>query len=109
MQGQEEPIRLDPLFVGLTRPTMIWGVAFEGVLVGVLFSAIFFLATGNPFYILVCIPIHAVFYAMSLKDPRIFELMALQAKAKARCANRKYWKVNSYSPFVSRKNKQRNT
>lgn len=89
----------DPVFVGLTRPTTMFGVQFEAFIVNFMFSTMVFLGTGNPLHILVMLPIHGLFYVISLKDPRIFSLVMMKVKSLGYCRNRVFWKANSYSPW----------
>jgi len=96
---QDESVNVDPLFVGLTRPTMVLGVQFEAFVINGMLTAIVFLATGNPLWLLVGLPIHGIAYVISLNEPRQFSLLFLWLTSKSKCRNRGYWKVNSYSPF----------
>ena len=96
---QEESVTTDPLFVGLTRPTMVFGVQFEAFVINGMFTAVVFLATGNPLYLAIGLPVHGIAYAISLNEPRAFSLFFLWLMSKSKCQNRGYWKVNSYSPF----------
>lgn len=97
--SQEDTVLTDPLFVGLTRPTMVWGVQFEAFVLNFMLTTIVFLAIGNPLYMLIGFPVHGIAYAISLNEPRAFSLFFLWLIAKSKCRNRGYWKVNSYSPF----------
>ena len=97
--NQDDTVNTDPLFVGLTRPTMVWGVQFEAFVINGMLTAIIFLATGNPLYLLIAGPLHGICYVISLNEPRQFSLLFLWLMSKSKCRNRGYWKVNSYSPF----------
>lgn len=105
MADQDERIIADPLFVGLTRPTLVFGVTYEAVLLNAMFTAIFFIYTKNPLHLLVAAPIHAVCYAICLNDPRAFELIFLWGKTKGQCVNRYFWKAASYAPSMFQKRK----
>ena len=106
---QEEILLADPLFVGLTRPTMIAGVTYQAVIMNLTISASALVLTKNPLYLGIALPIHAVFYAICAHDPRAFELLTLWLRTNG--ANmlshtvRTYWKASTYSPlpFTSRK------
>jgi len=89
----------DTLFVGPTRPTMVWGVTLPAFILNGMLSAIVFLAMNNILYLSVCIPIHGVAYLICLNEPRAFELLYLWAITKGRNLNRRLWKSSSYSPL----------
>ena len=95
----QETITRDVLFVGATRPPMIAGVTMEVYIINVMSSAIIFLAIGNPLYILIGIPIHAISYLICLDEPRRFRLLFLKLKLMSNQRNRMKWQCHSYSPF----------
>lgn len=98
MADHEEELFADPLFVGLTRPTMVLGVTYQAGLVNLMITVIVFLYTKNPLHLAIAVPIHAVCYGICAHDPRAFELLFLWARTKGACTNRFYWKASTYSP-----------
>ncbi len=98
MSGQEEIVR-DIVFVGATRPAMLFGVTLEAFLLNGLLTSIIFLATGNPLYLFGGLPVHLLCYLICLNEPRRFKLLFLKGKCIAENKNRMFWKCNSYSPF----------
>ena len=103
MDQQEDDLTADPLFVGLTRPTMIGGVTYQAAILHMVVSTSALVLTKNPLHLAICLPIHAVFYAICARDPRAFELLQLWLQTKgwnliAR-GFRSYWKASSYSPL----------
>jgi type IV secretion system protein VirB3 len=97
--NMEVNITRDVLFVGATRPPMIYGVTLEAFLFNGMISAIVFLGVGNPLYLFVGVPIHVIFYLICLNEPRAFKLLSLKIKCMANNRNRSFWKSNSYSPL----------
>lgn len=89
----------DTLFVGCTRPTLVWGVTYEAFLFNAAITSIAFLGAGNVLYFLIALPIHAVCYLICAGEPRQFELIALWSKTKGRNLNRRLWQSSSYSPL----------
>lgn len=89
----------DTLFVGPTRPTMVWGVTLPAFILNGMLSAMVFLAMNNVLYLGVCIPLHAVAYLICLNEPRAFELLYLWSITKGRNLNRRLWQSSSYSPL----------
>lgn len=97
--NMEEAITKDILFVGATRPPMIFGVTLEAFLFNGMISAIVFLGMGNPLYLFVGVPVHIISYLICLNEPRAFKLLSLKIKCLAQNRNRAFWKSNSYSPL----------
>lgn len=91
-------ITQDPLFQGMTRPTMVFGVTYEALLVCVMVTAVVFLGSGNPLYLLVFAPLYGVVRLICASEPRFFELLKVWSITKGRCLNRGYWGSSSYSP-----------
>jgi type IV secretion system protein VirB3 len=92
---------LDSLFVGATRPAMRWGVTYSALLLNGVATAELFLLTRNLLWLLVCIPIHSIFWLVCKNEPRFFDLLLLWGKTRGPglLSNVKFWKANSYSPL----------
>jgi type IV secretion system protein VirB3 len=90
----------DPLFLGLTRPAMVWGVPQPFFVINGMVSMIAFLTSDSFLPLLIGAPvIHALGYLACLKEVRTFDLWLTKAKF-LRCMNRRYWGANSYDPFL---------
>jgi type IV secretion system protein VirB3 len=91
-----------PLFVGVTRPAMRWGVTFSALLVNGVVTMNVFLFTSNLAVLLLCLPIHGLSSLLCARDARIFDLLFLWARTglAATVRNRGYWGASSYSPLV---------
>jgi type IV secretion system protein VirB3 len=92
-------LRTDPVFLGCTRPTMMFGVTLDFMLANGMVSMLLFLGTGQLLWLLSVIPGHAIAYLLCASEPRMLELLGLWAKTKGACINRGYWKASSYTPF----------
>jgi type IV secretion system protein VirB3 len=92
---------IDPLFVAATRPAMKWGVTLDGIIVGVGLIGIAMIATGNPFTLLLYLPIHGVMYLLCLRDPRTFRLLLLWFNTKMKSIGWRHWGASTASPFVN--------
>jgi type IV secretion system protein VirB3 len=55
-------IHEDPLFAGVTRPAMAMGVTYSALLINGMTTVELFLLTKNLLWMLVCIPIHGIFW-----------------------------------------------
>jgi len=91
----------DPLFVGVTRPPMRWGVTYSALLLNGIASVEAFLVTKNLLWLGICVPVHLVCYLVCLHDPRFFDLLLLWARTRGPgwLANGRFWRANSYSPL----------
>jgi type IV secretion system protein VirB3 len=91
----------EPLFVGLTRPPMRFGATYTALMLNGLVTMEAFLVTKNLLTLLVCIPVHGVCALLCLRDARIFELLALWARARlpAFVGAGTYWRASSAAPL----------
>lgn len=95
-------VTVDPLFVGVTRPAMAFGVTYAGLLVNALVTVELFLVTRNLLALLLFLPLHAALALLCLVEPRYFDLLLLWGRTggAARVAgNARYWQASSYSPL----------
>lgn len=95
---KEEGIQVDPLYVGLTRPATVMGITYAGFVVEIISVAFVFLATANPLWLLLMLPIHAFLYLVSAQDTARIANWLLAVITTGRCLNRSYWKAASFSP-----------
>jgi len=70
-------LKVDPLFVGATRPPMRWGVSYSALLFNLMFTLEAFLLTKNLLTLLCCAPVHGVFVILCSRDARFFDLLLL--------------------------------
>lgn len=96
----------DPLFAGLTRPSMKWGVTFEAFVINFAVCAVIVVQTHKPQWFGLCIPFHGICYLLCRDDPRAFENLRLWAMTKLLCGLRSFYKAASFSPLQLRKFKR---
>jgi type IV secretion system protein VirB3 len=91
----------DPVFVGVTRPPMRFGVTYLALLGNLVFTMEGFLLTKSLLVLLIAIPIHGVCALLCARDPRYFDLLLLWAKTRmlAHFESLRFWKGASYSPL----------
>lgn len=89
----------DPVILGLTRPTMRWGVTDTALLLNIMASGIAFIASNSFLVLSMAIPVHLLSYAICKYEPRQFELLASWFQTKGKCVNRKVWAGSSSSPL----------
>ena len=88
-----------PLFVGLTRPPMRFGVTLNCLMLnGGINLIIFVVSSSFVTAFLFAGLMHLVGYIACLYDPRIFDLLIGQLQC-MNCKNRSFWHCNSYEAF----------
>lgn len=98
-----ENISRDLLFVGLTRPPMIFGVPYGAFIAEIMLAGLANVISGNPLYMLVVVPVHGLFYVIGSHDPGIFAEIAAWSRTMARCRNILFWGCASFSPLSGKK------
>jgi len=95
-------LRAEPLFVGVTRPPMRWGVTYAALLFNLVFTLEAFLVTKNLLALPLSIPIHGICALLCARDPRFFDLALLWGRTRmpAVFGNLRVWKASSYSPLT---------
>lgn len=96
---EQEEISVDVLFVGLTRPATIFGIPMGAFVFELCAITCLFIGVGNPLYMLLVLPIHGVLYAISFKDPGMFDDISLFFKTLSLCLNFRFWGCRSFSPY----------
>ncbi len=86
----------DPLFVGLTRPTMIFGVSIQFAMVNMMMSVVAFIQTSGIGIIFIAAALHLVGYLLCFKEPRFMELYLNKASHCSMCPNKHFYGANSY-------------
>lgn len=90
-------LELDMLFLGLTRPPMLFGVSYTIVMINFLGCITAYLLFPHLKILLVCFPVHGVAYVLSQKEPLFMELFRVRMAKCNKCKNRFYHGMtNSY-------------
>ncbi len=94
-------VAVDPVFVGVTRPPMRFGVTYAALLANLVFTLEGFLLTKNLLVLLIAIPIHGVCALLCARDARYFDLLLVWGKTRmlGYFESLKFWKGASYSPL----------
>jgi type IV secretion system protein VirB3 len=102
MRHRNAGLIADPLFIGATRPSMLWGVTYSAVMLNAMCIMELFLLTKNLLILLLAAPIHGVCMLLCARDARFFDLVLLWGRTRlpALLANLRFWKASSYSPLV---------
>jgi type IV secretion system protein VirB3 len=96
MSGTGE-LEVDMLFLGLTRPSMLFGVSYTVVLVNFFLCMMGFVITSDFKFFMAMPLIHGVAYVLSEKEPLFLELFMVKQQKCNKCKNRLYHGLtNSY-------------
>ena len=87
----------DPLFVGLTRPTMIFGVSIQYAMLNLMISVTIFIQKASIYIIFIGAIVHLIGYLLCFKEPRFMELYLNYAGKCNQCSNKSYYGANSYN------------
>lgn len=101
--SRNQGIAADPLFVGMTRPPMVWGVTYSAMMFNILVTTESFIVTKNLAWLLAFAPIHGVLCMVCLYEPRFFDLLQLWGRTRLPAmlgGNLRFWHANSYSPLA---------
>jgi type IV secretion system protein VirB3 len=101
MRERNAGVTADPVFVGVTRPPMRFGVTYVALLGNLVFTMEGFLLTKNLLVLLIAIPIHGVCALLCARDARYFDLLIVWGKTRmlAHFESLGLWKGASYSPL----------
>jgi len=100
--NRNQGILADTLFVGMTRPSMVWGVTYSAMMVNIVITTESFIVTKNLAWLLAFLPIHGVLWLVCLYEPRFFDLLQLWGRTRLPAliaGNLAHWRANSYSPL----------
>lgn len=103
MDSRNAGVTADPLFVGLTRPPMRFGVTYAVILCNVALTMEVFLLTKNLLVLLLAVPVHGVCMLLCARDARFFDLVLLWGRARipAVLGTLRYWRSSSCGPWRS--------
>lgn len=87
----------DPLFRALARPQMVAGVTYPFAVLNGIVAAECFLLFKTPVAILPSLFVHAIGYALHLREPNIMALWLTRLRRTPAVRNRKIWGANAYS------------
>ncbi len=92
-------LQSDPLFVGLTRPPMLFGVSYTFALLNAFICMFTYVVTSDFHYLAILFPMHLVGYFFCSKDPLFLDLFKIKLQKCSRSKNRFYHGANSYDPY----------
>ncbi|MCD6035503.1 MAG: type secretion system protein VirB3 [Rickettsiales bacterium] len=99
MAGTGE-LQTDPLFVGLTRPPMFFGVSYMYTVLNAMICMLLFINTERLMILFVGLPIlHGIGYFICFKEPLFIELFMVKMQRCNKCRNKFFHGANSYDMY----------
>lgn len=92
-------VSTDPLFVGLTRPTMIFGVSFKFFFLNFFVAIVSYINAPGLKIMFVAVGLHLIGYVICFKEPLFLELYLKKGEKCTRCVNKSFHGANSYDPY----------
>ncbi len=101
MSNRNPGLLADPLFVGLTRPPMRFGVTYAALLGNVLVVMEAFVLTKQLLVLTLALPIHAVCVLVCARDARFFDLAILFVRVRlvAWVTTARFFGASSVAPW----------
>ena len=99
MASESGSVSTDPLFVGLTRPPMIFGVSFKFFFLNFFVSVISYINFPGFIVIGVALGLHLFAYIICFKEPLFVDLYLKKGQKCLSRANSFYHGANSYDPY----------
>lgn len=102
MSERNAGLTTDPLFVGITRPAMRWGVAYLALLLNLVMTMLVFVLSKQLLTLLIALPVHGLCALLCARDARFFDLALLWARTRAIAfaGTARLWKASSYSALA---------
>ena len=88
----------DPLFVGMTRPAMLLGVTYSGLIINMMVVVPAFVMLNSFWPLLAALPIHILQWVLCRWEPRFFDLILVWLRTKGSAKDRHIWKGSTYRP-----------
>ncbi len=92
-------VHTDHLFLGLTRPPLLFGVSYNFAVLNALLCMVLYIMYNDFLYLVIAFPIHGLGYYVCSKEPLFIELFKVKAQKCSRCKNKFFHGANSYDPF----------
>jgi type IV secretion system protein VirB3 len=94
----EDILRTNTLFLALTRPPMVMGVALEAFSINIILAMLAFIVSNNLLYGLIWLPLHGVCVVVTRVDSQCFKVLLGRSRL-GRTGNAAIWGGTSYEPY----------
>lgn len=92
-------VKIDPLFVGLTRPAMFLGVSTSFAVMNLFGCMVYFIQTSDLSVVIFGTFVHMIGYIICFKEPLFMELFLIRGQKCSHCKNKMYYGANSYDIY----------
>lgn len=99
MEEKSGVVSTDPLFLGLTRPPMIFGVSFRFFFLNFFVSVITYINAPGLKVLAVALLMHLLGYIICFKEPLFLEIYIKRAEKCGSTSNGRLHGGNSYDQF----------
>ena len=99
MSDEDGGLEIDPLFVGLTRPTLLFGVSQIFAVLNALICIGGYVMTNDLRWIPALIVFHVLGFLACSKEPLWLELFMIKMQKCNKCRNKFFHGANSYDMF----------
>lgn len=100
MSSHSGRVKLDPLFLGLTRSAMLFGVSYLYFGLNVIMCLMYFVMTSDFKVVPIGVATHLFGMALTKKEPLAIEIMLTRAQKFTGCRNKGFYcGLSSYSPW----------
>lgn len=89
----------DPLFIGLTRPAMLFGVSYTFAMLYMIICVLYYIQFPSINIILFGIGCHIAGYIACFKEPLFIELFLIKFQKTNICKNKLFHGANSYDVY----------
>lgn len=92
-------LKTDPLFVGLTRPAMFFGVSYNYFMLNVFASSTYYVNTSSFKVLVFAVAVHLAGVLLCSKEPLSIDMLMMKLKYFNRCRNKTIHGANSYDEY----------
>ena len=86
----------DPLFVGLTRPTLLFGVSMKFSALNLMVAVVLMVNGGGIKVVIVALVLHLIGYILSFRDARFIEVFLVRNQKCTAVSNQGFFGGNTY-------------
>lgn len=97
-EGAQETLKVNPIFLGLTRPPMLMGVTVDFLFIAFVVAQSSFMMTSSPVFLVVYFPLHLFGWMACKFDPNFFRVLVKKIEC-PNIKNKKLWGSQSYEPL----------
>ncbi len=94
----EQDIKLSPVYSGLLRPPVVFGIPLDAMTIIVGAAMVCFVLGHSPLYMLASFPLYIVSWVCFQADPYCFAILRSWLQLRT-SANKSFWQGQSYAPW----------